>query len=540
MKKLMPFYTFSYIYTIIYIVFYTMLFFLPFKNFLYTYNMIFISTGIAFGGILLLIWDAVLHGFIFKIYNVDYLIVFFIVSIISIIINYQFDFIGNFKCLLWMIIQVFLLAILSDDISRENHVKRLCLLLDIFVLLWSVGVLYALKQYIVQFSGYCEMLDNEHVQVKRIGFTDGRLFGMFEDPNYAAIASLFAIGFAFFCLFWAKRARIIHWYYIIVIILQICYVILSGSRTALIAFFAVAFFAVGFIAAANTKRNVFVKMTLFFCAGILGAGLLFGGYRMMRTGLAYVPTFFDGVIKQTEPTKVKEDLIKKSIDMKIDSLTVMTSEKEKENFNSEAISSENKTENVKRNGPIELNREDVKNKEDFSNNRFGIWSDYLKIFRSTPIWGASPRGYRQYAKEHFPDLYVSQRQYSVHNGYLLLFVGVGLIGGMTMVVWLIQSVVLILKYLIFHWHSRNNDYWMIFLLTLILLMYAIASVPLQGIFFCNTITDILFWLVFGYVRYLICIDDTQYNRKISKAEQFYKLLKNMYGCQRRVERTRVI
>lgn len=204
MKKLMPFYTFSYIYTIIYIVFYTMLFFLPFKNFLYTYNMVFISTGIAFGGILLLIWDAVLHGFIFKIYNVDYLIVFFVLSIISIIINYRFDFIGNLKCLLWMIIQVFLLAILSDDISRENHVKRLCLLLDIFVLLWSVGVLYALKQYIVQFSGYCEMLDNEHVQVKRIGFIDERLFGMFEDPNYAAIASLFVIGFAFFCLFWAK------------------------------------------------------------------------------------------------------------------------------------------------------------------------------------------------------------------------------------------------------------------------------------------------------------------------------------------------
>lgn len=464
-----------YVFVMIYIVHFAMQEVLPARNFLHD-HLSFIYTLVGVMGVLLLLVDFVSKRRIFRLQGTDILVLFFIMSMVSTLVNFRYGFTGNVKCLLWMAIQIFLLSALDPDVPKETHVKRLCVIFDVFIFLWLLGVLWALWQYLLQDGGYIETIRADRVQSLRIGFMDGRLHGMFEDPNYAAIASQFAIGLAVFCLCWGKRPKAVRVYYGITIVLQIFYIILSGSRSGVLAAMATVSFGLAFIVAAKTKRNRIIKAVSFLLAGVLSATLFFGAYKMLQTGLSYLPYLVGmsnhgTIIGQEDP-----------------------------------VPDEIQT--------VDFTRDDVVNKKDYSNGRFSIWADYLKVLKTTPMFGTGPRSNLEYAKYHFENLFIIQRKYiNVHNAYLALFVGVGLVGGGIMTLWIIRVIVLILGYLIRRWTIRDEDYWRVFLLTLLVLMMGVAMLTSQGIFFFNLITDILFWLVLGTLLYLIRETEPERNRK---------------------------
>ncbi|OTO76647.1 O-antigen ligase family protein [Enterococcus sp. 12E11_DIV0728] len=64
---------------------------------------------------------------------------------------------------------------------------------------------------------------------------------------------------------------------------------------------------------------------------------------------------------------------------------------------------------------INLNRKDVENNSDISNNRFNLWKSAFEIFKETPIFGTSPRGLIPFAQKNMPDTLIGKNGQSPHN-----------------------------------------------------------------------------------------------------------------------------
>lgn len=455
----------------------------------------------------------------FQVQGVDILFLFFVAAIISTLVNYQYDFWGNIKCIMWMAIQVFLLQALDSTVSLQKHISWLNIIFNIFIFLWTVAVVWSLVLYVMQVSGSMETVRMEIVRSLYIGFVDGRLHGIFEDPNYAVISSWFTIAFAVFCMRWGKQKRKWNIYYIICIVLQLCYVVLSNSRTGVLAVLTVSAFASTFLTIAKIKQNIFIKAAGGILVGLFSIAIVLVAYYLLQTGLSYVPSLMENF--QYQVSASQNDNITSEVTEKI---LLSESEEEKETS-----------------GKVDFSRSDVENKDDISNNRFKIWSDYISVFQSKPLFGASPRGYFSYVEDQFSDLYIVGKRYiNVHNAYLLLFVAVGVFGGAIMMIWLIKTSYLIMKYLITHWKERDDVYWMVFLFTLALLAVATSAMTLQDIFFCNMIQDILFWLVLGINLYLIRSQNAKQLLRKSLIEQGLsfasKKLCSKIGYGKQVER----
>lgn len=454
-----------YVYVLAYVVLFSVLQIVPWKNFLEN-NIKFHFTAIGVLGVILLLVDFFSRRVMFRLQGSDILVLFLCVCMISVFVNRQYDPMGNLKCLMWVAVQVFVLCAGGQSQPRDVLLRRLCVIFEAFIFVWLIGALWSLGQYIVQHGGYYETMENGKISITQMGFMEGRLFGVFLDPNYGATCSLLAIVAAGFCMQFGRRPLGIRIYYGVSMAVQVCYVILSGSRTALLAAAVAVFFGAALLTGVKIRSSGIMKAVVPVLAAVCSVALLWGGYKVLQTGLSYLP-YLGGEVKIHIVEENPEDSAE---------------------------------ENLNR---VDFTRADVANKSDYSNNRFAIWADYWKVLKTSPVVGVSPRSYLLYAEDHFEDLFVIQRQYSVHNGYLMLFVGAGLLGGGLMVLWAIYIVTILTSYLIRHWNDRDAYYWAIVMLMMALIVAAVSAFPLQGIFFCNQISDVLFWLILGYVLCLL-------------------------------------
>ena len=67
--------------------------------------------------------------------------------------------------------------------------------------------------------------------------------------------------------------------------------------------------------------------------------------------------------------------------------------------------------------PISLDRKDVVDNSDISNMRFSIWKSSVEIFKTSPIYGTSPRNLLSYAHDKLPNTFISQKSIVVHNTF---------------------------------------------------------------------------------------------------------------------------
>lgn len=443
-------------FTILYIVMFSFYNLLPYKILVNCSDAV-IYAMIPVIGLILLVADVLYKQNLFKIPYADILILFFIVYFVSVILNFKYGYIDNFKGMLWMCIQVFALCGLDPTVDKDTHLKHFRILSNIYIFIYLIGFVWSFVQYVIGYGGYCEVFIDEKMTYRRIGFIEARLFGVFTDPNYACISALISAGLIFFNLKAFKCNIGLKVYYIFALIMQIFYAILSGSRTGLLIVMLIGFAVGGFLITAQMKRkSVILKIISFCLSGVICMAVVFGCYQGIKKCLSYIPSAYSIVVKSDE-----------------------TSEN---NFVSP---------------PVDFNREDV-DINNFSNNRFSIWKDSIEIIKKSPLFGTGPRSYLAFAEEHFDDLYIVEKQYSVHNGYLALFVGTGIIGGGLMLFWLVRVVILVISYLVRRWNNKDEFYWPIFSCTLVLFVEAISAFPLMALFFCNQSSDIIFWIVLGF------------------------------------------
>ncbi len=394
---------------------------------------------------------------------------FIAVVLLSSLVNIRFGFVENVTVTAWMCIQFFLLAAVDVHLSPEVHRKHLRILSEVFCLLWTVGVLWSLQQFVVQYEATWRLLYVERPTHE--GFFDGRLYGVFTDPNFASLCSLAAIVFCGIHLNGDRRSIPCRVYHIVLIVLQAIYIVLAGSRTALVAAAIAGALRCAFAGWCWVERHgkqAALRLATALAGSILFVAVLIGGVQLTRTVAAYVP----GIHCAWQ--------------------------------NPGTIALEGNQGNRMIPFPtVSFDRSDVSPSRDISNNRFRIWSDYFHVFLTSPVLGTSPANVHAYTEHHFDDLFVLKKNYSVHNGYLALLVCTGIAGAVCMLVWLLRNALQVLRYLIRRRNAQDVLFQTVLHLSTLLCIFAIGAFSLQYLFFSNTLIDLLFWSVFGYTTALI-------------------------------------
>lgn len=460
--------TIKYIFTFVYLIYFSCTYNSYINYRFEVINDILYTSLVFIGGVILLV-DFLVSGLAVRFKYSWLLILFYISLLISILSNISYNPIGNIKVVVWILIQTMVLATVNNEYKDEFHLKRFRILFEGVAGVFFINSLVSLIMFILKFGTHLPN-DNFVTGYVRVGFVEGRLFGIFIDPNYASMCVMFTMMFIIINMMLHKTGILMKIYHTVLLVVDFIYIVLSRSRTTELCFY-VALATIGFFLVLNLVKQKGIKtlrsLSISVIAMVLSVAIGFClftacdfGAEKLYVSTSEINTNYD------KNHDYKEDLI----------------------------------------------REDV-TEENISNNRFAIWKDYFKVSFEKPLFGSGPRNELEYIKEHLPDSFVAKRGYSSHNGYLALLVGSGIIGSLLMLGFMLLNVKYIASYLIRNSGKGHKYYQAILILAIILATAAVAAVSLKSIFFCNSIIDQLFWFTFGYVLSLIRISEPEKHQK---------------------------
>lgn len=397
------------------------------------------------------------------------LLLFLAAEVVSIALNTRYGVKGNIKAMLWMCVQLFVLATVDMELPAQTHKKHLRLFMEVFGAIWFALALWSLGTYAALTHETLHIPAN--ATTVRVGFWEGRLHGIFEDPNYASLCSAAAIAFA--VADWrmtpgSRTRRIFCWVQTVV---QLSYIVLAYSRTIFLAIVAALILLAIVLGLrwADRRGAKGARRLLLVAAAV--AGICAGAvalFFVLKTLLGYLPGVY-AVIRTGDIHAFKL---------------------------------------------VSLRRPDVSDTGDVTNNRMMIYLDYLKLLGKRPLFGVPSRTASAFMWENFPDCFVVKESYGVHSGYLGVLVYSGLVGGLFALAWLVTVAVEVVGYLIRRRNSGDELYPLVLSLTLFLVVAAVAALPLEFMFFTNMIFDVLFWVTLGYVRAFV---------RMSEPERYTKL-----------------
>lgn len=416
------------------------------------------------------------------------LLLFLAAELISVALNARYGVMGNVKAMLWMCVQFFVLATVDTELPAQMHKKHLRLFMETFGAIWFALALWSLGTYAA--------LTHESLYIPssgesvRIGFWEGRLHGIFEDPNYASLCSAAAIVFAVTDWRMAPSSRgrkIFCWAQVVV---QLSYIVLAYSRTIFLAILAALILlaiVLGLRWADRREAKGPARLLLVVLAvvGIWASAVAM--FFVLKTLLTWLPGVY-AVIRTGDIHA----------------------------FNS-----------------VSLRRPDVSDTSDVTNNRMQIYLDYLKLLGKRPLFGSPVRTASAFMWENFPDSFVVKAGYGVHSGYLGLFVYAGLVGGVFAMAWLVMVAVEVIGYLIRRRNSGKQEYWIVLCLTMFLVVAAVAALPLEFMFFTNMIFDVLFWVTLGYVRAFVRMSEPE---RYTKMPLPYRLTEHVFAQLKKKEK----
>lgn len=404
-------------------------------------------------GLLLIIYAFIRKEIDLRFNGLKALLALQLVVIITTAIHHQYALIDNIKAICWMMIPIFLVFCPAKCEPTE---QRLRFALQTVLILGLVFGVLCLASIIMYLNGFSETIQLEGFSYSlRQGFVDGRLFGIFTDPNYAALIALLLSSGLAAVIASRKYGQLSSAVCVAAIIIMLVYVIASGSRGATVCLFVMAL-ACGIVSLGNRfhhgknrqliKNAVLVLVAFAFCAIACSLIVLFGG------------------VQQTGDSSVSDSSIAGALNA------------------------------------LWGSRVDVANNADISNNRFKIWADALAIWQTTPLIGATPRGFLDYAADVLGNIYIVQRQYMLHSAYLSVLVYSGIFGAIAVAAWFVSVARAIWQYLMDENPSAlDRHYYTALFMSTGLIAVLVDCCVLSGIFYQNQFSDFLFWFYAGTV-----------------------------------------
>lgn len=401
------------------------------------------------------------------------LFIFIIISAISSVLNIEYGYTSNLKMIIWMIIQ-FVVLFSVVNYSKEDFKDAILKMATTIIVVMFVCCLISLIQFLFNIHYTVDLPDYPRHQ----GFYDGRLFGIFDDPNFASVASISSIAFSFIISLSVKKNYHKYFHYFNILI-QISYILLSNSRTGFVLLF-ICIILFGYYNAKYTKKGM--KIMRFILIVTFSSLLIF----ILRESYAYLPNYIH----------ITQNIKQKDMTYNTQEKTHISEDQSEDKFSNQDTKSNSDYNEINKNY---LEREDEQ--YDLSNNRFDIWINAIKITKGHEIFGLSPRNMMCFAKTIDPNGYTAQTGYETHNGFLSIYVGTGIVGSFFMLLFILLCAIQITKDLF----SKNIEAIYIGLL-MIVCGFTFSTVMLQDVFFMNTATTIIFWRTLGLTIFIKEVD----------------------------------
>ncbi len=365
--------------------------------------------AVGFAGLLFL-WDIVAFRNSLKSKYIWLLIALFVATGISTLINFSHSFTDNVKAMANMFIQFFVLYAVGKGLTRERLDGEIKVIGSAVGALWMVAAFISVLMYFLDI-GYTQTNyiwgDPKPIVQGFVHMDDGakvmRLWGVFVDPNFAAAVSIIVICVCAYLLYlstkkWVKALHIVN------IVIQGLYIVLSGSRMALLILLLLS--AVG---GWYFGWNIFSRLKK-------TAGLKTVFKELLAVALAIVTTVSCYAVHTA--ARVSLPYIRQGL-VTLEN-TVFGTPDAGDDGNGDGQSNE----------LLDLNRDDIESKTDISNGRLALWGEGFRVFKENAVFGVGPRGYSAVAKELDADMHISRR--SVHNSYMELLMGNGVVGFLLM------------------------------------------------------------------------------------------------------------
>jgi hypothetical protein len=350
------------------------------------------------------------------------LMVLFCVSfVVSTVMNRDYGMIENGKWVIWTGIQFFALYVCDIERSMESYMKEFKLAAHIMMGYSAVASCVSLGMLLTSYSEFFETAEGEFLIS---GFTWGRLWGVYTDPNYGAVFSVISILISI--TFVIKRQGIYKLLYILCIVLNYLYVVFSDSRTGELALVIGQAIFVFFV----SNKILSNKSTLFRYGVVLCTIIALGGGTL--AGVRIIKKGYNEVLA---PSFTKIDV-----------------KKEQKKTNEQ---NEEKKDQIRR----ELGRkQDLE--EDVSNGRFELWGSAVEVWKTSPIYGVGYSTFIPYAKEHTPNTYAVNNNVgeysSMHNAFMNTLVYQGAAG---FVILLILSCYMAWYVVVPIYKGTDEKYW---------------------------------------------------------------------------------
>jgi len=407
---------------------------------------------LAFAGVGIILFDVFKENTL-AYYKKNLFLVLFIVFLgITSIVNIQYGFFQNIKFIIWTAINFFILYPHGRFQTEEARIKKMILFQNILIVFWVVMTAFSLVSYLLRISIVEEIRENTWF---RLGIAEGRLFGVFVNPNSASIISLFVMLFSFFQIFFKSSSRLPKAVNILNIILQFLYIILSESRgTAMIFFISavVLSFGISYIKLPySTFRKICVSALISISSFVLLAALMRGIESLCEDFIKFINLF----LPETTEWKTSRNILTKRVDF------------------------------------VENN--------DISNLRFKIWLSAAEIFQKKWLFGVSPGNIVTYAKDVLPNTFIATRGYiRSHSVWIGIPLYTGICGTILMFGFFLKSFVKSLKFYIEKGLKNVLSIYTLYAF-IVALTWIYGLVELE-ILFVNSACSFVFWTSLGFVR----------------------------------------
>ena len=232
--------------------------------------------------------------------NIIWLLIFLVVCLISSVINVKYGLLGNIRNLVWLAISFLLLYPIDEERSIEDVKKEIKFVTNILTLVWFIACLASLVMFLLQIGFYVDVYPDSFA---RLGFVEGRLFGIFEDPNYAAVVAVVVILFSIFNIKNSSRQSFKIFYFSNILV-NFCYLVLSGSRTAEVSAIIVTFLLIYFVLMQRfkcQKMNLILKQLTFVVVSLTCSLALIFSIFFTRKMLSYLPELIGAPFQTTAP-----------------------------------------------------------------------------------------------------------------------------------------------------------------------------------------------------------------------------------------------
>ena len=415
-----------------------------------------VAGGMTLLGILLATYNLVIKKVYLKIKTIEYLLLFFAFNIITSILVISYGYSTNIKNALIFYIYFLTVFPIFTEITREEGKKIYDYFFYTVTVLNTFGVLVSLIQFVL-LKGY-RVHDYKGLYIRQ-GFVESRLFGILASPNFLSLISLIII--IFLVLKICSFEKVYRFISIVAIVLNFIYIVLSGSRTAFICMMIAA---------------VIYSIVMFYQKGNVKS--------LLKVALAIVVVLFS--YKAVNFTS--EQYLK---------------------YNKERLEVQDKKLENKDNN-LSLERTDT-SEENISNNRFAIWKSTASFVPKKPIFGYSGGNWYEIGKKMNPDEYIIKEHYLTHNGYLEILFYNGLVGFISMGIFVLSFFISMVKRI---FRDKKEDLVNKDLLSMIMILMVIlvSNLFLSSTFYGISLLGIILFLMAGYFYSIVSTDKSNFKK----------------------------